>query len=224
MFTAAIFDLDGTLLDSVDAHAHAWQDAFADFGHHFDLTAIRSQIGKGGDQLLPMFLSEQERDATGDQIEHHRGALFKARYLAGIAAFPKVPDLIRHIRGAGLRIALATSAKAEELDTYTRIAGITDLLDATASSADAERSKPYPDIFQAAMDRLGSPDPATVIAVGDTPYDAQAAGALGIRTIGLLCGGFAEADLREAGCAAICSDPADLLARFECPLAALLAC
>ena len=219
MFTAAIFDLDGTLLDSVDAHAHAWQDAFADFGHRFDFEKIRSQIGKGGDQLLPVFLTEAEQNDIGARLEEHRGTLFKARYLPQIAPFPMVPDLLRHIRKAGLRVALATSAKAEELDTYTQIAGITDLLDATASSADAERSKPHPDIFQAAMTRLGNPDPATVLAVGDTPYDAQAAGALGIRTIGLLCGGFPEADLRQAGCSSIYNDPADLLARLDTVLA-----
>ena len=215
MFTAAIFDLDGTLLDSVDAHAHAWQDAFADFGHSVEFEAIRSQIGKGGDQLLPVFLTRAEQNDIGDKLEEHRGKLFKARYLPQIAPFPKVPDLIRHIREAGMRVALATSAKAEELDTYTQIAGIKDLLDATASSADAERSKPHPDIFQAAMTRLGNPDPKTVLAVGDTPYDAQAAGALGIRTVGLLCGGFPEADLRKAGCVSIYNDPADLLAKFD---------
>ena len=211
MVTAAIFDIDGTLLDSVDAHAHAWQDAFADFGHDFAFDAVRSQIGKGGDQLLPVFLSEEQRAEIGDKLEEHRGKVFKERYLAGLKAFPKVPELISRLREAGFDVALASSAKKDELEVYKRIAGIEDLIDVEASSDDAERSKPHPDIFAAAMRRLGNPPASELIALGDTPYDAEAAGKLGIRTIGMLCGGFPEADLRQAGCVAIYRDPADLL-------------
>ena len=211
---AAIFDIDGTLIDSVDAHAHAWQDAFADFGHKFGFDEIRKQIGKGGDQLLPVFLSEDERDKRGSELEAHRSALFKRNYLPGLRPFPKVPDLLRALRAQGVAVALASSAKGDELEVYMRIAGVEDLVQVTASSADAERSKPHPDIFAAALERLGQPDVAGAVAIGDTPYDAQAAGKLGIKTIGLLCGGFPEADLLEAGCAAIFRDPADLLARL----------
>ncbi len=110
-----------------------------------------------------------------------------------------------------MRTALGSSAKKDELDSYQKIAGIEGLLDAAASSEDAERSKPHPDIFAATLDKLGGIDPAHVLTIGDSPYDAQAAGKLGIRTIGVLCGGFAEADLREAGCIAIYRDPAALL-------------
>ena len=215
MVTAAIFDLDGTLLDSVDAHAHAWQDAFADFGHQIGFADIRRQIGKGGDQLLPVFLTAAQRAEIGDKLEAHRAKLFKANYLSGIQPFPQVPDLMRRIRAAGIRVALASSAKGDELEIYQRIAGIEDLVDTAASSADAERSKPHPDIFAATMERLGRPKAAEVLAIGDTPYDADAAGKLGIRTIGFLCGGFPETDLRAAGCFAIYCDPADLLDRFE---------
>ena len=215
MVTAAIFDIDGTLLDSVDAHAHAWQDAFAEYGHPFGFDEIRSQIGKGGDQLLPVFLTEAQRKAIGEELETHRGKLFKAKYLPGLQPFASVPELLQRVRSTGARVALASSANADELKTYMRIAGIEDLVHATASSEDAERSKPHPDIFAAAMERLGGPAAAEVIALGDTPYDAEAAGKLGIRTIGMLCGGFPEADLQAAGCVAIYRDPADLLAQFD---------
>ncbi len=215
MITAAIFDVDGTLVDSVDLHARAWQDAFADFGYQHDLAAIREQIGKGGDQLLPVFLTPEQMAAEGTALEEHRGKLFKARYLQQVQAFPKVPALFERLRAAGIRAALATSAKVDELEVYERIAGVEALVDERATSEDAERSKPHPDIFAAAMQRLGDPAAGTVLAIGDSPYDAQAAGKLGIRTIGLLGGGFAEASLREAGCVAIYRDPADLLARFD---------
>jgi HAD superfamily hydrolase (TIGR01509 family) len=215
MVTAAIFDIDGTLIDSVDAHAHAWQDAFADFGHEIAFDAIRSQIGKGGDQLLPVFLSDAERSEIGDKLEAHRSEVFKERYLSGLRPFARVPEVIGRLRDLGFDVALASSAKKDELEIYKKIAGIEDLIDVEASSADAERSKPHPDIFAAAMRRLGNPPPVELIAIGDTPYDAEAAGKLGIRTIGMLCGGFAEADLRQAGCVAIYQDPADLLQQLD---------
>ena len=110
---------------------------------------------------------------------------------------------------------MASSAKEEELKHYLKLAGVDDLLDAATSSEDAEKSKPHPDIFSVAIERLGNPPPETVMVVGDSPYDAQAAGKLGVRTIGLLCGGFAEHLLRQAGCVAIYKDPADLLANIE---------
>ncbi len=221
MIKAAIFDVDGTLVDSVKLHAQAWQDAFAAFGHKYELEALRAQIGKGGDQLLPVFLTPAQIESEGPALTEHRGTLFKARYLEQVLGFPKVPALFRRLKEAGIQIALATSAKADELEIYQRIAGIEGMVDQTATSDDAERSKPHPDIFAAAMERLGNPAAADVIAIGDSPYDAQAAGKLGIRSIGLLGGGFAEAELRDAGCIAIYRDPADLLAQFdESPFAA----
>ena len=114
-----------------------------------------------------------------------------------------------------MRIALASSAKEDELQKYKEAAGIEDVLDAETSSDDAESSKPDPDIFEAAMKRLGGLATKDVIVVGDTPYDAEAAGKAGISTIGLLCGGWSEADLKQAGCIATYKDPAELLARFD---------
>lgn len=212
---AVIFDVDGTLIDSNGQHARAWQDAFRDFGHAIDLAAIRAQIGKGGDQLLPVFLTEDEIAARGSELETHRAGILKERYLPEIVGFPKVRDLMERLLADGRRIALASSAKGDELQRYKAIAGIEDLIDTETSSDDAERSKPYPDIFEAAMTRLGSPQARDVVVVGDTPYDAQAASKTGLRTIGLLCGGWSEDDLRQAGCIATYRDPADLLARHD---------
>ena len=194
---AVIFDVDGTLVDSVDLHAHSWQDAFRDFGHIIDARAIRGHIGKGRDQLMPVFLSKHDLDRQGDAIAAHRSALFKQRYLPRVTAFPGVRDLFLRLRQDGRTIALASSAKDEELGTYKRIAGIDDLTDTQTSSDDAEKSKPHPDIFHAALARLNGIDPRDAIVVGDTPYDAEAAGKAGLRTIGVLCGGFPEADLRQ---------------------------
>ena len=215
MAKAVIFDVDGTLVDSVDHHARAWVDAFRDFGHAFGFAEVRRQIGKGGDQLLPVFLSAAEIGETGEALETHRRAVLKQHYLGRITPFPDVRELFERLRADGKHVALASSAKQAELEHYKKLVRIEDLVDAETSSDDAEKSKPHPDIFLAALQRLGGPSPATVLVVGDTPYDAQAASKAGLRTIGMLCGGWSEADLTGAGCIAIYRDPADLLARYD---------
>ena len=212
---AVIFDVDGTLVDSVDLHAKAWQEAFQHFGHACPFDEVRSQIGKGGDQLMPVFLSKEELESRGKEIEEYRGDLFKKKYLSQVKPFPQVRALFERLLADGFRIALASSAKGEELKTYKEIAQITDLLETEASSEDADKSKPHPDIFLAAVKRLGQVLPQECVVVGDSPYDAEAAGKAGITAIGVLCGGFPEQKLREAGFKEIYTDPADLLQLYE---------
>jgi HAD superfamily hydrolase (TIGR01509 family) len=212
---ATIFDIDGTLIDSVDLHAQAWQLAFKHFGRDIPFEKVRKQIGKGGDQLLPVFFSKQELDKIGDQIEEFRGKLFKSEFLPRIRPFPHVRELFQRILADGKKIVLGSSAKEDEVEVYKRIAHIEDLIEEQTSADDAEKSKPHPDIFEAALEKLGKTSRSDVIVVGDTPYDAEAAGKAKLRTIGFLCGGFPEAELRAAGCIAIYQDPADLLARYD---------
>ena len=220
MIKAVIFDVDGTLVDSVDLHARAWQEALAHFGKHFDFERVRYQIGKGGDQLMPVFLSEQELEEFGEELEKYRGDLFKREYLLKVKGFPGVRELFQRVRREGLQIALASSAKGDELKTYKKLARIEDLVEEETSSDDAERSKPHPDIFEAALEKLEDVRPSEAVVVGDTPYDAEAAGKAGLKTIGLLAGGFPEEDLRAAGCVRIYKDAADLLANYDAsPLA-----
>ncbi len=215
LLKAIIFDVDGTLIDSVDAQATAWQRAFAEHGIDLEYDAVRSQIGKGGDQLLPVFLPEDEVEVRGGAIDASRAAIVKDEFIDDLQAFPKVRALFERATRAGLAIALASSAKGEELAIYKRKADIERLVEEQTSSDDAERSKPHGDIFQAALDRLSDVAPGEAVVVGDTPYDAEAARKVGVRTVGVLCGGFSEADLREAGAVAIFRDPADILARWD---------
>jgi HAD superfamily hydrolase (TIGR01509 family) len=215
MIEAVIFDVDGTLIDSVDYHARSWLWAFARHGHDIPFEEIRAQIGKGGDQLMPVFLPPEELEHIGKALSEERDTFFKDEYLSLVRAFPMVRELFERIKADGKRIVLASSAREDELKSYERIAKIDDLIDEATSSADAEKSKPYPDIFQAALARLGKIDPSRAIVIGDTPWDAEAAGKAGLKTIGVLCGGFPEVDLRDAGCLAIYSSPADLLARYD---------
>lgn len=214
MLDAVIFDVDGTLVDSVDFHAEAWSRAFAHFGWTVETAQARTQIGKGGDQLMPMFLPDDVVKKDGKAIEAFRKDLFTREYLPRIKGFPQVRALFDRLRDDGKLIALASSAKGDELAAYKKIAGIDDFDLVETSSDDAEKSKPHPDIFQAALDKLKLPA-KTCVVVGDTPYDAEAALKAGIRTTGLLCGGFPEFDIRAGGASQIFEDPADLLDHYK---------
>jgi phosphoglycolate phosphatase-like HAD superfamily hydrolase len=126
-----------------------------------------------------------------------------------------VRELFERLLGDGKRIVLASSAKGDELEAYKEIAGIKDLIQDETSADDVERSKPHPDIFQVALKRLAEISAQEVFVVGDTPYDAEAASKIHLRTIGFLSGGFPEAALRQAGCIKIYQGAADLLADYE---------
>lgn len=214
MVKGVIFDVDGTLVDSVDLHAQAWVEALRHFGYEVDFDAVRSQIGKGGDQLMPVFVPPADLERRQDEIDRYRHDLFARDYMDKVTGFPGVRSLIERLLADGKRVALASSAKGDELQRYKRVAGIDDLIRTETTSDDVDRSKPHPDIFEAARRKLDLPARDAVV-VGDTPWDALAAGKAGIPIIGVLCGGFAEADLRKAGCVEIHRDPQDLLDRYQ---------
>ncbi|WLA74211.1 HAD family hydrolase [Bradyrhizobium diazoefficiens] len=211
---AAIFDVDGTLVDSVDLHALAWHEAMVKFGHDVSFEQARGQIGKGGDKLIPHFLSEDAQREHGKELEDWRSRRFRSVYLPLVRPFSAVPDLLKRARDAGVRTAVGSSAKKDELTEYLEIARVADLIEVTASSEDAEESKPAPDIFEVVLRKLKLAG-SDAVAVGDTPYDAQAAGRAGIRTLGVLCGGYTEQALRRAGCVEVYPSPASIFALFE---------
>lgn len=215
-----LFDVDGTLVDSVDLHAQAWQQALARFGKHVRLEDVRRQIGKGGDQLLPVFISAFELRRHGEELERYRGELWRREFMPRVRPLPMARELVLRVKRDGKRVALASSGKEDEVEWNRKLLDLdASVLDAATTSDDADRSKPYPDIFEAARAATGV-EPARAVAIGDSPWDALSARRAGLRTIGVLSGGFPEADLRSAGCVAIYRDPADLLGRYdESPLA-----
>jgi len=217
---AVIFDVDGTLIDFNDLHTAAWVEAFRHFGVEVDPEDIRHQMGKGGDQLMPSFLPPDLIQQKGSAIERFRVDLFQRKYLPRARAFPGVRELFERIRVEGHRIVLASSSKAQEVEHYKSLANVADLIDGATSADDAEHSKPYPDIFQAALKRLHPLRPAEAVVVGDSPYDAEAARGADLRMVGVLCGGFEADVLRAAGCIAVYRDARDLLERYDAsPLA-----
>jgi HAD superfamily hydrolase (TIGR01509 family) len=219
MARAVCFDVDGTLVDTVMLHARAWQEALARFGHRVAVEEVHAQIGKGGDQLLPVFLSEEDLADHGAELEAWRKERYARSYLPLVRPLPGARALVARCHVAGLRVGLATSSARSELERCVEVVGLEGFLDAVVTGDDADRSKPHPDLFEACLDRLGvlAPD---AVAVGDSPYDAIAAARAGVRTVGLLSGGFPRAALEAAGCVAVHAGPAELLAAFDAsPLA-----
>ena len=210
---AVLFDIDGTLVDSNEQHVNAWAVAFRDEGRPQELDDIRAQIGKGGDLLVPALLPDVD-GVVQRRIADLHGAYFKELYLNSIRAFHKATDLIEKVHARGQKVVLASSAKADELDHYVGLLGIGGLLAATTSIDDVEASKPEPDIFGAALEKVGvKPDAAMV--VGDTPYDVEAALRAGVAAIGLTSGPFDERQLKDAGAIAVFCSVADLFANFD---------
>jgi HAD superfamily hydrolase (TIGR01549 family) len=220
---AVIFDIDGTLVDTVDFHAQSWDRTFQHFGHQIPYEQIRAQIGKGSDKLMPVFFSLEELNESddgqsstfGERMRDYRRELYKREYHSRIKAFPQVRELFKRIKADGKRVALASSATKDDVATYKQIMDVEDLIDAATTTSEVESSKPEPDVFFVTLDKLGGIAPNNVIVVGDTPYDAEAAGKALLRTIGVLSGGFSEENLRQAGCIAIYQNIADLLAHYD---------
>jgi HAD superfamily hydrolase (TIGR01509 family) len=211
---AVLCDLDGTLLDSNAQHAEAWQKAFEHFGISTTFDQVVHQIGKGGDNLIPVFVPEPDRDRLQKSLEEYRKQLFRREYLPHIKPFPGARDLLLKMKTAGIRIAIASSSNKDDLKKFKEIADITDLVDKETSADDADRSKPAPDIFQATLDRLKlSAD--RVLALGDTPWDIEAAGKAGVKTVAVTSGGWSEHDLREAGAIDVYPSVAELSLHFE---------
>jgi HAD superfamily hydrolase (TIGR01509 family) len=207
-------DIDGTLVDSNALHAEAWRRAFEHFGIHIGLDEAWRQIGKGGDNLIPVFVAPRDLARLEEPLKQLRKEIFHRDYMPRVVSFPKARELLLRVKESGKKIALATSADEEDLAIYGRIVGMNDLIEKASSSADAKHSKPDPDIFAAALSKVGM-RPEQAIGLGDTPYDAEAAGKLRIPVIGLTSGGWKEDDLRDAGCVEVYRSPADLLLRFS---------
>ena len=214
MVKALIFDIDGTIIDSVDAHIDAWKRTFAHFGKQVSDEKIRRHIGEGSDDMLPVFFSAAELQRFRPELEKYRGEIFKREYLPSLQAFPKVRELFERIKNDGKKIALASTATRQEIKIYKEIARISDLVDCAVCSEEVAESKPHSDICGVALRKLGKLAPAKVIAIGDTRYDVEAAAGNNVCTIGLLCGGGTREELQRAGCVALYQDPEDLLAHM----------
>ena len=217
MIGAVLFDVDGTLIDSNDLHAAAWREAFSHFGFDIPFERIRGQIGKGGDNLIPTLLPDIDANRE-EELDSFRSDLFKRDYLPRVVPFPRVRALFERLVADGKKIVLASSAKGAEVKYHLGVLGVDDLVTATTSADDVEHSKPCPDIFAAALDKVAPLGPEQVVVVGDSPFDVKAAKKLGIAVIGFRSGGFSDDVLREAGVDELYDGAEDLLRRYETSL------
>jgi len=214
MVKAVLCDIDGTLVESNWLHAEAWQRAFAEMDILLDRETVRRQIGKGGDELIPVFVPWWQRDAVEEPLKTYREWLFRADFLPRVKALPKAREFAEELKRRGIRFALASSAKKNDLEDYKRIMHVEDLVDDATSADDVDRAKPHPDVFSATLKRLGL-KAKDCIALGDTPYDAESAGRAGLRTIGVETGGWTHDELMDAGCVEVYASVSDLLSRIE---------
>jgi HAD superfamily hydrolase (TIGR01509 family) len=203
-----LFDIDGTLVDSNDAHTTAWVTAFAEAGVTVDPGKVRRSIGMGGDKLMPNVSGIAADSPQGQAISQRRGAIFLEQLLPGLRGFPDADRLVTALHDRRFRLVAASSAKRKELTRLLRLVGADSLFEDATSGDDADSSKPDPDIVHAALDR-GKASPGEAVMIGDTPYDIEAAGRAGVKAIAFRCGGWSDPDL--AGAIAIYDGPWDLL-------------
>jgi HAD superfamily hydrolase (TIGR01509 family) len=209
---AVLLDVDGTLIDSNDAHARAWVDTGAEFGRDIPFNEVRWLIGMGGDKVLPRLTGLEEESEEGERMLDRRGEIFRSKYLDELKACPGAVELVDRLRSEGRRLVVATSASAEDLEALLGQVGLESLLENATDSDEADESKPSPDIVEAALEKTGRPA-SQVVMLGDTPYDVEAARRAGVRIIGVRCGGWSADELR--GAAEIYADPADLLRHYD---------
>lgn len=207
-----VFDVDGTLTDSNGAHAGTWTQAFLERGVAVDEQEVRRLIGMGGDKLIPAVAHVEAESATGKAIAARKKELFDA-LLPTLGPTPGARELLEYLRARGIDLVIATSADEREVKALLLRAGVDELIPERSSKDDAERSKPDPDIVQAALTRAQA-RPELTLMVGDTPYDVEAARRAGIDVVALRCGGYwSDRELR--GAMDIFDDPAALLAHWR---------
>jgi HAD superfamily hydrolase (TIGR01509 family) len=217
---AVLLDVDGTLLDSNDAHARSWVDVLREFDiEPPPLEKVRRLIGMGGDKLLPEIADVELESELGERLSGRRKKLFKSNYLPSLQPTPGAGDLVRFLDERGVKLVVATSAESEELKGLLRQAGLDEMLTESTTSSDADRSKPDPDIISAALKKSGAPANEAIL-IGDTPYDLEAAARAGVAMIAVRSGGWGDEDFRDA--LAVYDDPADLLSNIrQSPLSSI---
>ena len=215
MPTAAILDVDGTLVDTNYQHTLAWYRAFRQHGIVLPIWRIHRHIGMGGDQLVESLAGEEVESEQGEDLRSAEKALYMA-LIDEVEPLAGARDLIVDLKDAGHSVVLASSAKPDEVDHYLDLLDARELVDGWTTSGDVEATKPEPDLVQAAIDKAGSDE---AVMVGDSTWDCEAAKRAGIETIAVLTGGFSEQELRDAGASVVFESIEDLRKRLsETPL------
>jgi HAD superfamily hydrolase (TIGR01509 family) len=208
---AAILDIDGTLVDTNYHHALAWYRAFRRVDVELPLYRIHRHIGMGGDQLVGALAGKEFEREHGDEVRDLESGLYM-ELIDEVVPLAGARELVLELRERGHALVLASSAKQHEVDHYLDLLDIREIADGWTTSADVERTKPHPDLVAAAMEKAGG---GAAVMLGDSTWDCQAAERAGIRTMGVLTGGFSEQDLRAAGAACVFEQLDDLRASLD---------
>ncbi|MBT2382934.1 HAD family hydrolase [Streptomyces sp. ISL-11] len=210
---AAVFDVDGTLVDTNYLHAVTWWEAFHQAGHRVAMTDVHHTVGMGSERLIERLLGEDRDRERDEEISAAHSTLY-ATWFDRLTALDGAADLLRALAGRDWRIVLATSAKGTELTALRRAIDADDAIRDATSADDVGSSKPAPDPVRQALEQAGVP-PERALFVGDTVWDVQAAGRAGVGCVALLSGGIGQAELEAAGAVAVYRDPAALLADLD---------
>jgi HAD superfamily hydrolase (TIGR01509 family) len=213
MRSGVLFDVDGTLVDTTYLHTVSWWEALRQHDADVPMAEIHRAIGMGSDKLLDHLLGEDRDRSDDDRMSTAHDILYGA-WWERLRPLPGAAELLRAVAKLGPAVVLASSAQEPELKKLRAVIDADDVITAATSSADAEQSKPAPDILQAALDQ-SDVDPKRAVFVGDSVWDVQAAARLEIPCIGLTCGGTSAAELSEAGAIACYDDPAALLKALD---------
>ncbi len=211
-FQSYLLDVDGTLVDSTDAHAAAWAEVLTAHGYPIEPSRVRPYIGMGGDRLIEELAGIARDDKRNKAIGEERGRLFLETYLSRVRPLPGARELLLALRDRGTPFAIATAAKNRELEPLLAAGGIADLVGLRTTSSDVDESKPDPEVVEAALRTLGA-DPASTVMVGDTPYDVLAARGANVACIGFTTSGWTAKDL--VGCTAVFAGPAELAQKLS---------
>lgn len=206
-----VLDVDGTLVDSVYPHVLAWSNAFQAIGTQVPAWRIHRAIGMGGDRLVTEVAGQRVEDALGDEVRQRHDEEFEA--LAGIVQpLPGADDLLVDLRERGFLVVLASSARREHAEIALDLLEQDHMAHGWVCNDDVDVSKPAPDLIDVAVDKVGG---RRAVVVGDSVWDIRAAQERKAPAVGLLCGGFCEGDLREAGATVVFDSPEDLVRRFD---------
>ncbi|MDR3698581.1 MAG: HAD family hydrolase [Candidatus Sulfopaludibacter sp.] len=212
---AFLFDLDGTLVDSVYQHVLAWRDALEEAGMPLSVWRIHRRIGMSGSLFVSALARETRQDLSAEQVERmqYLHAVAFRRYSGQVRPLPGAVELLAYLAKAGVPYAIATSGKMESAGPSVQILGVGPEVPLITRDMVA-RAKPDPDLFLAAAERLGILIEHSVV-VGDSIWDLLAARRARALSVGLLSGGYGEEELERAGAYRVYQDPADLLAHLD---------
>jgi len=215
----AILDIDGTLVDTNYQHTVAWARAFRQSGVTVPLWRVHRSIGMGGEKLVPALVGDEQEEQIGETVRAAESVLY-SELMSEVAPFPSARRLVEVLKGRGVTVVLASSAKAFEVEHYLDLLDARELADGWTSSADVENTKPEPDLVSVAIEKAGG---GPAVMVGDSPFDCEAARRLDVSTVGVLTGGFSSEELEAAGASVVFDSLEGVLEHLEdTPLARLL--